>query len=484
MKNQRISVSCLGILILFFAGCNLKKESAEASRLTSSELDSIYQGAVSSYQLLCSGCHGNKVMAFVDREWENGSSVEFIATRIREGDENDGMPSFSAALSDEAILEISEYLNKNIENLDQYVFEERPDITMVFESEKLNYTLEVVAEGMEIPWGMAFLPGDRMLITDRNGKMLLRSKEGALTELQGVPEVLYQGQGGLLDVELHPDFEENSMVYISYSTFREEGGEVLSTTAVARARLEGSKLEDLEVIFEALPYAKTRHHYGCRLEFDREGYLFFSVGDRGNRDRNPQTLDNHCGKIHRLHDDGTIPEDNPFVGTEGAMPSIYSYGHRNPQGLILHPVTGEIWAHEHGPRGGDEINVIKPGLNYGWPVISYGINYDGTIFTSMTEEEGMEQPLHYWVPSIAPCGMDFITGDRYPQWEGNILAGSLKYEFLNMSVMKNGIVSSEEMLLKNIGRLRNVKVGPDGYIYVGVEEPGTIYRLIPVSIMQ
>jgi len=217
------------------------------------------------------------------------------------------------------------------------------------------------------------------------------------------------------------------------------------------------------------------------MEFDREGYLYFSVGDRGNRDRNPQTLDNHCGKIHRVNDDGSIPEDNPFAGTEGAMASIYSYGHRNPQGVIMHPETGEIWTHEHGPRGGDEINVINPGKNYGWPVISYGINYDGTIFTSSTEEEGMEQPLHYWVPSIAPCGMDFITGDRYPQWEGNLLVGSLKYQYLNMCVIKDGKVVSEEMLLKNIGRLRNVKMGPDGYIYVGVEEPGTIYRLVPVS---
>jgi glucose/arabinose dehydrogenase len=481
MKNLWNSIASISILMLIFTGCNVKKESDQESELSSSELDSVYQGALANYQLLCAGCHGNKVMAFVDREWENGSSVEFIASRIREGDADDGMPPFAAALSEEEVLELAEYLNRNIGNLSQYEFEERPDITQVFESEKLNYTLEVVAEGMEIPWGMAFLPDDHMLITDRNGKMYLRTEEGTMTEVEGVPEVLYKGQGGLMDVELHPDFEENSIIYISYSIFREEGSDILSTTAIASARLDGNKLEELEVIFEALPYSQKRHHYGSRLEFDREGYLFFSVGDRGNRDVNPQTLDNHCGKIHRVRADGTIPEDNPFIGTEGAMPSIYSYGHRNPQGVIIHPETGEIWTHEHGPRGGDEINVISPGMNYGWPVISYGINYDGTIFTSSTEEEGMEQPLHYWVPSIAPCGMDFIVGDRYPQWEGNLLVGSLKYEYLNMCVIRNGKVVSEEMLLKNIGRLRNVKVGPDGYIYVGVEDPGTIYRLIPVS---
>jgi len=481
MKNLAISIAGISMLMLIFTGCNMKKESSESSTLDSSEIDSLYKEAAANYQLLCAGCHGNEVMAFVDREWKNGKSVDILAGRISDGDADDGMPPFAAALSAEEILELAEYLTKNIENLNQYEFAERPDITQVFESKTLNYTLELVAEGLEIPWGMAFLPGEQMLITDRNGKMYLRSQEGALTEIEGVPEVLYKGQGGLMDVELHPGFGENMMVYISYSIFKEEGDDLLATTAVARGKLEGSTLQDLEVIFEALPYSKKRHHYGCRMEFDREGYLYFSVGDRGNRDRNPQTLDNHCGKIHRVNDDGSIPEDNPFAGTEGAMASIYSYGHRNPQGVIMHPETGEIWTHEHGPRGGDEINVINPGKNYGWPVISYGINYDGTIFTSSTEEEGMEQPLHYWVPSIAPCGMDFITGDRYPQWEGNLLVGSLKYQYLNMCVIKDGKVVSEEMLLKNIGRLRNVKMGPDGYIYVGVEEPGTIYRLVPVS---
>ncbi len=480
MKNNWITGAIFGIVMLILAGCNIKQGTAESSQLTSSEIDNIFQRAAENYQMLCASCHGRQVMAFVDREWEEGHSDERIAKRISEGDENDGMPSFSAALTEAEIHEMSEYINSNIANLSMYEFEERPDIKQVFESEKLNYTLEVVAEGMEIPWGMAFLPDNQMLITDRNGKMNLLSEDGTMTEIEGVPDVLYEGQGGLMDVELHPGYKENKRVYLSYSIFRVDGSETLSSTAIARARLIGNRLEDLEVIFEALPYSQTRHHYGCRLEFDRDGYLFFSVGDRGNREENPQALDNHCGKIHRLHDDGSIPEDNPFVNTEGALPSIYSYGHRNPQGVILNPGTGEIWTHEHGPRGGDEINVIKPGLNYGWPVISYGINYDGTIFTNLTEKKGMEQPLHYWVPSIAACGMDFVTGDRYPQWENHLLVGSLKYEYLTMCEIEDGKVISEEMLLKNIGRVRNVKVGPDGYIYVAVEEPGTIYRLIPV----
>ena len=480
MKNIWIASTILG-LGMIFSGCNMKTETGEGTRLTGAEIDSIYQGAAEHYRFLCAGCHGNKVMAFVDREWENGHSNELLAARIREGDENDGMPSFREALSEAEINEMAEYINLNIENLSLYEFDERPDISQVFQSEKLDYTLEVVAEGLEVPWGMAFLPDGSMLVTDRNGKMYLLSGDGTMTELEGVPEVLSKGQGGLMDVALHPGFDENHLVYISYSIFRKEEGEILSSTAIARATLSGSRLEEVEVIFEAVPYSQTRHHYGCRLEFDREGYLFFSVGDRGNRDRNPQALDNHCGKIHRLHDDGSIPEDNPFVSTPDALPSIYSYGHRNPQGVILHPGTGEIWTHEHGPRGGDEINVIKPGINYGWPVISYGINYDGTIFTSLTEEEGMEQPLHFWVPSIAPCGMDFVKSDRYPPWKNRLMVGSLKYEYLNMCEIRDGKVVSEEMLLKNIGRVRNVKVGPDGYIYVAVEEPGIIYKLVPES---
>jgi glucose/arabinose dehydrogenase len=476
-----ISLTCCA-LMLVLAGCGTSQQQDQTGPLLSStEIDSIYTGAAQQYQVLCAGCHGRKVEAFVDREWEEGHSAEHLMKRIREGDMQDGMPPFEKAMSEAEITEMANYLNSHIANLSVFEFEERPDISRVFESEGLKYRLEVVAEGLEIPWGMAFLPGNEILVTDRNGKMYRVGADKRKTEIGGVPEVLYEGQGGLMDVELHPDFTENNLVYISYSIFREGEEETLSSTAIARARLEGDQLKDLEIIFEALPYMETRHHYGSRIEFDREGYLYFSVGDRGNREENPQALDNHCGKIHRLHDDGTIPGDNPFVNVEGALPSIYSYGHRNPQGVIMHPETGEIWAHEHGPRGGDEINVIRPGLNYGWPVISYGINYDGTIFTSLTEKEGMEQPLYYWVPSIGACGMDFITSDLYPPWKGNLLVGSLKYEYLDMCRIKNGKVVSEEMLLKNIGRLRKVKEGLDGYIYVGVEEPGIIYRILPVE---
>jgi glucose/arabinose dehydrogenase len=474
----------IGLIVFYIGGiifgCTQKRDESEVRLLASTQIDSMYPGAAAYYQMLCASCHGNKVMAFVDRDWENGHAIDFLAARIREGDEEDGMPPFAEAFTEEESIEMAEYINLHIENLSVYDFDRRPDLGEVFQSRKLNYTLELVAEDMESPWGMAFLPDGGMLISDKNGTLYLRGKNGRMVEIEGVPEVLYEGQGGLMDVELHPHFKENGLVYLSYSIFRKEKGDILSSTAIARAKLMGNKLINKEVIFEALPYSRTRHHYGCRMEFDRAGYLFFSVGDRGNRDRNPQALDNHCGKIHRLHDDGSIPEDNPFADTDGALASIYSYGHRNPQGVILHPETGEVWTHEHGPRGGDEINIIRPGANYGWPVISYGINYDGTPFTSITEREGMEQPLHYWVPSIAPCGMDFITGNTYPQWKGNLLVGSLKYEYLHMCEIQKGKVVSEEMLMKNVGRVRNVKVGLDGVIYVAVEDPGRIFKLIPV----
>ena len=217
------------------------------------------------------------------------------------------------------------------------------------------------------------------------------------------------------------------------------------------------------------------------MEFDKDGFLYFSVGERGNHDVFPQNLDNDCGKVHRIYDDGKIPQDNPFVNKDNAKASVYSYGHRNPQGMAIEPKSGKIWTHEHGPRGGDEINIIQKSVNYGWPVISYGINYDGTVLTKNTKMKGMEQPLLYWVPSIAPCGMTFVKGGRYKGWEGDLLVGSLRFKYVNRCKIVNDKIVKEEKLLKNIGRVRSVEMSPDGYIYVSVENPGLIYRLIPLE---
>jgi glucose/arabinose dehydrogenase len=341
---------------------------------------------------------------------------------------------------------------------------------------EFKYKAETVVDGLEIAWGMVFLPDGSILIAEQEGKMIL-FKDGKKTDIKNVPEVFYENQGGLLDLELHPDYKNNGWIYFSFSGNLGDEGEGGNTT-IMRAKLQGDELIDKQLIYKATPNTKRGHHFGSRLEFDRNGYLFFSVGDRGNRNENPQDITRDGGKIYRLMDDGSVPDDNPFVNDSTAKAAIYSYGHRNPQGMALDPISGKIWVHEHGPQGGDEINIIEPGKNYGWPKITYGKNYDDSIITDDTDLPGMEQPLHYWVPSIAPSGMAFVTSDVYPNWKNNLLAGSLKFQYLNRVVIENGKVVKEEKLLDGIGRVRTVRQGPDGYIYVSIEQKG-IVKLVP-----
>ena len=253
------------------------------------------------------------------------------------------------------------------------------------------------------------------------------------TNIAGAPTIVNRGQGGLLDIKLHPNYITNGWIYLSFSSPEGEGEG--ANTAIMRAKLKDTSLIEQQIIYKGTPNTRKGQHFGSRIEFDNQGHLYFSIGDRGNRDENPQDVTRDCGKIYRLNDDGSIPEDNPFVNTPNAKQAIFSYGHRNPQGLIKHPETGAIWEHEHGPKGGDEINIIQKAKNYGWPIISYGINYDGSSFTDITEKEGMEQPLFYWVPSIAPSGMTFVSSDIYPQWKGNLLVGSLKFKYLERLVL-------------------------------------------------
>ena len=346
-----------------------------------------------------------------------------------------------------------------------------------FSSGNELYKAEVVVDGLEIAWGLVFLPDGSMLISEQDGR-LIHFQDGKKTLLDNVPKVHYENQGGLLDLELHPDYANNGWIYLSYSGDTGEGQG--SNTIIMRAKLKNNALVDQEILYMATPNSKTAKHYGSRIEFDRKKYLYFSVGDRGNSGLNPQDISKDGGKIYRLYDDGRIPEDNPFVDTPGAKKAVYSYGHRNPQGMALHPETGQIWIHEHGPKGGDEINLIEPGKNYGWPKITYGINYDGSIITEDKALPGMEQPMHYWVPSIAPSGMAFVTSDKYPNWKGDLLVGSLKFQYLHRVDLENGKVANEEKLMENMGRVRNVRQGPDGYIYASVEQLG-IVRLVPAK---
>ena len=350
----------------------------------------------------------------------------------------------------------------------------------VFTSEEHAFRVVTVTTGLDHPWGLAFLPDGRLLVTERSGR--LRTVTAGRLDPQpvgGVPRVRASGQGGLLDVALHPDFRENGWVYLSYAA----GQWGRAGTEVARGRLRGNRLEEVKVLFRALPKSGGGRHFGSRLRFAPDGHLFVSLGDRGDRHR-AQDPGDHAGSIIRLRDDGTVPPDNPFAGVDGALPEIYTVGNRNVQGLAFHPETGTLFAHEHGPRGGDEVNVVRAGVNYGWPVISYGREYmSGVQVGEGTRREGLAQPVHQWTPSIAPSGLTVYDGDRFPGWRGNLFAGALKLRHLARLVLDGERVVHEERLIEGrYGRIRDVRTGPDGLIYVLTDAPapyGALFRLEP-----
>ncbi|HOJ98682.1 MAG TPA: PQQ-dependent sugar dehydrogenase [Termitinemataceae bacterium] len=345
-----------------------------------------------------------------------------------------------------------------------------------------------LASGLEYPWGLAFLPDGSLLVTERVGRMWIL-REGRTRQLVvGLPSMVTSGQGGLLDVALDPAFRTNRWVYFSYAA---PGPRGTSGTAVARARLEGNQLRGLQVLYDMKQKTSSALHFGSRIVFGRDGMLYISTGERGERNR-AQDLSDTAGKVLRIHPDGRIPQDNPWVTQRNrgipavgvVVPEIYTYGHRNIQGMAVHPETGKIWIHEHGPRGGDEINVLIPGANYGWPIITYGREYSGnTPIGEGTHKEGMEQPLLQWTPSIAPSGMTFYTGDRFSRWKGNLFVGSLVGQHLRRLVLNGEQVVEEEVLLpRQLGRIRDVRTGPDGLLYVLTDEKnGGIFRLEPVS---
>lgn len=361
----------------------------------------------------------------------------------------------------------------------------------VLTSEHHAYRVITVAEGLEHPWSIAFLPGGEMLVTERPGRLRI-VRDGVLEPepVAGVPEVRARGQGGLLEVAVHPDFESNRLLYLSFSKPSPDTGE--ATTAVVRGRFEAGRLLDVEEIFEAKAWSSGGNHFGSKLAFDSNGYLFITVGDRGVPPRGEleshpaQDLSNNQGTVIRLHDDGRVPDDNPFAGQPNALPNVWSYGHRNPQGLAIHPETGDVWQNEHGPQGGDELNLIRPGLNYGWPVIGYGVNYrTAEPIHESTEREGMAQPVHYWVPSIATSGLMIYTGDRFPAWRGSFFVGGMAGQQLARLTVDGSRVTGEETLVQGLGRIRDVRQGPDGYIYLAIDDRGgeltPIVRLEPVE---
>ena len=353
-----------------------------------------------------------------------------------------------------------------------------PAVAQSFQSAEHEFRLVTLVRGLDQPWGLAFLPDGRLLVTEKAGRLrLVRDGKLEPKPIAGVPPATVHGQGGLMDVAAHPRFAETGWIYLSFAARGSDG----VGTEVARGKLVGDRLENVEVLFRQQPKGNTGRHFGSRLVFDRGGYLYITLGDRGEMERAQRPAD-HAGSVIRLHEDGRVPADNPFAAKSGWKPEKFTIGNRNMQGAALHPQTGALWTHEHGPQGGDEINVIRPGVNYGWPVITYGVEYGiGTKIGEGTAKSGMAQPIHYWVPSIAPSGMAFYTGARFPRWKGDLFVGALRDQMLVRLRLDGEKVVHEERLLRNaIGRIRDVRDGPDGYLYLLTDASnGVIARLEP-----
>lgn len=351
----------------------------------------------------------------------------------------------------------------------------------VIQSEKQAFRIATLTRGLENPWSIAFLPDGRMLVTERAGRMRILDKHFNLDPkpIEGLPDIIARGQGGLFDVVLHPDYQNNGWIYWAYNAPGKGGW----GTALARGKLQGHRMTDVQVLFSMEPNTRGGQHFGGRIVFDNSGMVYLTLGDRGDKDR-AQDLNDHAGSVIRLHDDGRVPADNPFVGRSGAKAEKWTLGNRNIQGAAIHPQTGALWTHEHGPQGGDEVNVIRPGRNYGWPVITYGVNYGlGTKIGEGQTKSGMEQPLHVWVPSIAPSGMVFVQGKAFANWNGNVLIGALRDQTLVRLELQDEKVVREERLLKGqVGRIRDVRLGPDGMVYLLTDtSDGALLRLEPVK---
>ena len=442
------------------------------------------------YIQYCASCHGQNMeggqgSSLIDDVWKHGSSDADIARVIREGIPDLGMVPWKDVLTEEQIRGLIILMREQKQLAESTgILEKVKPLGGVFSTEHHNFTLEKVTEVDDVLWSIAFLPDESILITQRSG-ILWHVVNGNKTEITGTPKVRAVGQGGLLEVAPHPDYEKNGWIYLSFSedVGAEIDGKIASMTAVVRGKIKNNKWVDEEEIFRAPPKYHTIKggHYGSRFVFKDE-YLFFSVGERQEGDP-AQDLSVPHGKIHRIYHDGSIPKGNPFYNTKGAYKTIWAYGNRNPQGLDLHPVTGELWETEHGPRGGDELNLIKPGVNYGWPVITYGMNYDGTPWTDKTHMDGMEQPVHYWLPSIATAGIDFYEGTAFSQWKHNLLVSGMASEEVQRLVIEDGKLVGQETILKGQGRVRDVASGPDGMIYVALNtrgpNKGGLYRMVP-----
>jgi len=441
------------------------------------------------YAQYCASCHGPKLeggaaASLLDDEWKFGGDDASLTASIRDGRAGTAMLAFKNILDDQQIRMLLFYIRDQAGRA-----KGRPETKVdphgaVIKSRKQTVRLEVVAKDLETPWGLAFLPDGRLLITERPGRLRILDGGRLLPAVAGTPEVWQVQDGGLFDVEVHPDYARNGWIYLSYS---EAGAGKSSNTVIIRGKIRDNAWVDQQVLFKGGPetYNTQNFHYGSRFLFDKEGHLFYSIGDKG-RVEDAQDLSKPAGKIHRVNDDGSVPKGNPFAGRADALGSIWSYGHRNPQGLAFEPRTGKLWATEHGPRGGDELNRIEPGRNYGWPIVSHGLE------TGITKsaQEGMESPVVYWTPTIAPAGIAFSGGTKYPGWTNDLFVTALAGQQLRRLEISGDTVTHQEVIFDEYGRVRDIVIGPDGLFYVAVSlpgarvvdtTPGVIVRLVPID---
>jgi glucose/arabinose dehydrogenase len=430
----------------------------------------------------CVQCHNQNLVGspapnLVDLLWTHGGSDELIARNIRQGFPASGMQPFEGVLSETEIRSVIRYIRTlSVEYAAGRITHPTQPASVPIKSELLSLRLETFVGDLETPWGIAFLPGGEILVTEREGRLrVIRDGKLDATPVRDLPRAFVKQDGGLLDVIAHPDYASNGWLYLAYC---ETGARPdTSMTVVVRGRLRGGRWTDQQEIFRAPPerYYPGWIHYGCRFLFDRDGHLFFTIGDRGKPD-DAQDPGSPCGKIHRVFADGSIPPDNPFVGRPGAWPSIWTLGHRHPQGLQFHPATGKLWAAEHGPSGGDELNRIEGGRNYGWPVVSRGTDRQRRF---EADRAGMESPLAHWSPAVAPAAIEFYTGDVYPQWKNHLFIACLGGEQLKRIETDGDRVAHQEIVFKGLGRVRDVVTGPDGLLYLAMNTPGRIARLVP-----
>ena len=475
MKSKPFSYFLTGTLAVL---CSASVSLHGQEKLSGSEI----------YAQACAQCHGaelqgGQAQSLKDAVWQFGSKRSHIFRNIKYGISDFAMPAFEEALSDDGINRVLDF----VLDFEKSSGSTRPPIPEKIFTLDYEVNINVVADNLDIPWAIDFLDEQSALVTERPGKVRL-IENGKLhpKPIGGISSVLHEGQGGLLDVSVDPNYAETGWIYLSYShpLTAAQGERQPAMTRIVRGKLRNHRWVDQEVIYEAPhdSYLTTRQHYGSRIVFDPEGYLYFSIGERGIA-THAQDIGRPNGKIHRIHKDGSIPSDNPFVGKDDALPTIFTYGNRNPQGLAIHPDTGRVWETEHGPMGGDELNIIQGGANYGWPSITYGRNYDGGVVSSDRQRHGMASPTLYWKPSIAVCGIDFVNSPLFPHWKNHLLVGALKYEEVRLLDIENDRVMHQEIILKNAGRVRDVCSAPDGAIYVVTNGPDAVLKLTPVRDM-